>query len=325
MSKKFNNKYLLIAFAALILLFVFVKFYRSVKTESTLKTDIVKIDTVKISKILLYPLSEKGMEIVFSKEGKEWKASNGKITTETQKNTLGNLLYQLIDIKPKRLASRSKDKWAEYQVTDTSAIRVKVFEGEKEVLNLYIGKFTYQQVSDPSGSGRNGVVGTSYVRLADEKEVYAVDGFLSFGFNQPFNSWRNQSFVHFNKSDITKITFRYPGDSSFVAELKAKKWTVNNQPVDSIKLNNYLAMLGNKTASTFDDNYTPVGNSQFQITIEGNNMSNITVDGFAKDNSNFVINSSLNPKSWFTSDTKGLFKEVFVGMKGFMPGKKKQK
>jgi len=77
-------------------------------------------------------------------------------------------------------------------------------------------------------------------------------------------------------------------------------------------------MLSNKTASSFDDDFTPIGNSQYQLVIEGNNMSNITVDGFMKNNDQFVINSSLNSKSWFTSDTKGIFKDVFKGKKEFI-------
>lgn len=322
MSKKFNNSYLLIAFAALILLFVFVKFYRSNKNERTLKTDIVQIDTAKVNKILLYPKSEKGKELIFTKEGKEWKVSNGKISTETEKNAVKGILNQLIEIKAKRLASRTKDKWAEYEVTDTSTTRIKVFEGEKEALNLYIGKFTYQQTDNPYGQGRGGVEGTSYVRLTDEKEVYAVDGFLSFIFNRSFNNWRDQSFIHLNKTDVTKLTFRYPGDSSFVAELKNKKWTANNQPVDSTKMIKYLSMLENKNASSFEDNYTPIGNSQFQLTIEGNNMRSIIVDAFIKDNNNFTINSSLNTKSWFSSDRNGIFKEIFVCKKNFLQRKK---
>lgn len=323
MSKKFNNSYLLIALVALLLLFVFVKYFRSAKTEKTLKTDIVQIDTAKINKILLYPSSEKGKELVFIKEGKDWKVSNGKISKETEKNAVKGLINQLSEIKAKRLASRTKDKWAEYELTDTAATRIRVFEGEKESLNLYIGKFTYQQVNDPYGGGRGNIIGTSYVRLADEEEVYAVDGFLTFIFNKPFNNWRDQSFIRFNKDNVIKLTYRYPGDSSFVVEIRNKKWTANNLPIDSTKIANYLSVLGNKDASSFDDNYTPVGNSQFQLVIEGNNMSSITVDAFAKDNNSLIINSSLNPKSWFTSDRNGIFKEIFVGKKSFMPGKKK--
>ena len=326
MSKKFNNKYLLIAFAALVALFVFVKFYRSVMTERTLKTDIINIDTAKVTRILLYPQAEKGKELVFLKKGTSWSISDGKLETETGKGMVKNILNQLLDIKAKRLVARSKDKWAEYQLTDTSATRIKVFEGDKESLNIYIGKFTYQQSNDPYGGyGRGGgVIGTSYVRLANEKEIYAVDGFLTFAFNQSFNNWRNQTFVELNQSNVSKLTFRYPADSSFVLSKENKKWMVNGAMADSAKVLEYLNSLSNKNASTFDDEFTPIGNSQYQLTIEGNNMSNITVDGFTKSENEFKINSTLNSKAWFSSDRKGLFKDIFKGKKDFMEGKKKK-
>jgi hypothetical protein len=316
MSKKFNNLYLLIVFVALILLFVFVKFFQSVRTEKTLKVEIVQIDTTKVNKILLYPASEKGQEVIFTKEGKEWKVSDGKISKETEKGALKNILTQLQGIRANRLVSRTKDKWAEYQVNDSLATRVKVFEGSKEKLNLYIGKFTYQQANDPYGRG--GVIGTSYVRLADEKEIYAVDGFLTFSFNLGFNKWRNQSFINYNKADITKLTFRYPGDSSFVAQLVDKKWMVNGQPVDSTTLVGYISSLSNKKASTFNDSFSPFGNAQYQLTVEGNNMNTLTVDAFDNGNSNYVINSSLNQKSWFDSDRKGIFSDIFKSKKYFI-------
>lgn len=322
MSRKFNNKYLLVAFVILIVLFVFVKFYKSAKSERTLRADIVQIDTAAVTKILLYPESDKGQEVVFIKEGSNWKVSDGKISAETQKNAVKGIIAQLADIKAKRLAARTKDKWAEYKVNDTTATRVKVYQGEKEKLNIYIGKFTYQQSNDPYGQG--GVIGTSYVRLAGEEEVYAVDGFLTFSFNQTFNKWRNQTLIRFKASDVTKLTFRYPGDSSFVAELKDKKWTVNNQAVDSTNFMNFLSALGNKNASVFDDNFTPLGNSQYQLSIEGNNMSNITVDAFEKSKDVFAINSSVNPKSWFLSDSKGVFIDVFKGKKFFTKTKGKK-
>ena len=321
MSKKFNNKYLIIIFGVLILLFIFVKFYRSVKTERTLKTDIVEVDTAKVDKILLYPSSEKGQELTFIREGNSWTVSNGKIKTETEKNDVTNLLSQLLQIKSKRLVSRSKDKWEEYQLTDTSATRIKVFEGGKEKTDLLIGKFTYQQTRDPYG--RSGITGTSYVRLTSEDEVYANDGFLSFTFNQSFNNWRNQSLISLNKADITRLTFRYPGDSSFVVSFTDKKWMLGNLQADSVKVVNFLNTITNKKASTFDDTFTPVGNSQYQLTIEGNNMSNITIDAFSANGDAFKINSSMNTKSWFSSDAKGLFKDIFKSKKEFIPSGKK--
>ena len=93
---------------------------------------------------------------------------------------------------------------------------------------------------------------------------------------------------------------------------------LGNLQADSVKVANYLNAITNKKASSFDDTFTPVGNSQYQLTIEGNNMSNITIDAFIANGDTFKINSSMNTKSWFSSDTKGLIRDIFKSKREFI-------
>jgi hypothetical protein len=314
MSKKFNNKILLSILAGLVVLFVIVKWYQNPRTESTLNADLVDIDTAKVSKILIYPTSENRQEIKFYKEGKDWKVNKGKLTTDPEQNAVKGLLSTFLEIKVKSLASKDKKKWDEYKVSDTTATRVKVYEGSDLVLDIMIGKFNYQQSRNPYGNmygGNGGVTGTTYVRLKEDNEVYAVDGFLIFTFNQQFNAFRKQTIAKFERAEAEKVTFKYPGDSSYIVELKDKKWLIANDQADSAKVAEYLNTLSYKNASSFDDNYVNSGMPQYQIIIEGKNLKPITIDGYITGNENFIINSSQNPKSWFTTDKKGLFSEVY--------------
>ena len=65
MSKKFDNKILLYILGALIIVFGVVKLYQKKYTENTLNPKIVDIDTAKVTKLLLYPISEKRFEFKF--------------------------------------------------------------------------------------------------------------------------------------------------------------------------------------------------------------------------------------------------------------------
>ncbi len=317
MSSKFDNKYLLVVLVILGAIFVFVKFYKAPKSERTLRTSIVQIDTSKVSKIKILPSSEKGGEVVFQRLGNSWKVGNGIVEAGTGDNVVPNLFTQLLQIKPIRLESRQKESWEEYNLTDSLATRIIVYENDREKLNLYIGKFTYQQTNDPYSGGRGGVKGTSYVRLDGEDEIYAVDGFLTFTFNQPFSSWRDQTFINLRKADITKLTFIYPGDSSFVVALENNKWMLGNQFADSVKVDKYLTSISHKTASAFDDSFDPFGNPTYRLIIEGNNMENIVVNAYRKDEERLVLNSTLNPDSWFESRFDGLFQDIFKGLSHF--------
>jgi len=142
MSKKFNNNILLYTLVILVLIFAVVKLYRWKFTESTLNTKLVEIDTSKVTKLLLYPTSENRSEIKFYKEEKTWKVTKGKIIADLEPNTMQNLINMLLEIKVLRLATHEKTKWAEYNLTDTTATRIKVYQSNKKVLDLYIGKFT---------------------------------------------------------------------------------------------------------------------------------------------------------------------------------------
>ena len=325
MAKKFNNMKLLYVFAALLIVFGIVEWYQKKHTESTLNTNIVQIDTAKVTKVLLYPTSEKSVEIEFRKDGKSWKVIKGKIIAEPAQNMPQALLMMLMEIKIQRLASKDKAKWSEFQVTDTTATKVKVYEGNKLALDLLIGKFTYQRTNNPYGgmNGGGGISGTSYIRLAGEEEIYAIEGFLTFSFNQGFNVFRNQSLAKFDKPNVEKITFKYPGDSSFTLTLsEKKKWIIGNEHTDSAKVSDYLNALANKSGQSFDDNFIASGAPAFEVIVEGKNMKEVTIDGYQKSNDVYVINSNLNPKSYFSSATKGIFSDIFKGKGSFFVKKK---
>jgi hypothetical protein len=238
--------------------------------------------------------------------------------SDAGENSVKGLLAQLLQIKPKRLAARNIDKWEEFHVNDSLATRIKVIEnGNKETLDLMIGKFTYQQSNNPYG-GQGNITGTTFVRLSDENEVYAVDGFVTMSVNREFNSWRNQQIANTRKENITKLIFTYPADTGFIALRNDSIWTVNGIAADSLKMDQFLSSLSYKNSSDFEDGFTPSSNPVFQLTIEGNNFSPISIQGFTLNNDQFVINSSVNPRSYFRSDKEGILTDLFKPLAYFL-------
>jgi hypothetical protein len=100
---------------------------------------------------------------------------------------------------------------------------------------------------------------------------------------------------------------------------------VGSEKADSNKVSDYLNSLAYKNASSFNDNFIPTGASPYQLTVEGNNMKTVTVDAYFLANDNYILNSNQNPKSYFSSNYKGLFTEVFKGRKAFFADVKKKK
>ena len=326
MSKKFNNNTLLIILVALIAVFFLVKWYQKSYTDNTLNANLVQIDTAKVSKIVIYPVVDSRSEIRLFRDGKDWKVAKGNVTSETESNTPTSLLGMLSEIKTKRLASKDKSKWADFNLTDTAATRVKVYEGNDVVLDLLIGRFSYQQGnSQYGGMYGGGGTGTTYVRLNGKNEVYAIDGFLTFSFNQKFSAFRKQTLAKLDMPNITKVTFKYPADSGYVLELRDKSWSIGNIKVDSANVANYLNSVNYKNATSFVDNYSPVGMPACQLTFEGKDMKPLVIDAWMRSNNDYILNSNRNAKSWFGTNNNGLFQELFKGKKYFLDVKKPKK
>ncbi|MFK7907604.1 MAG: DUF4340 domain-containing protein [Chitinophagales bacterium] len=201
MSKKRSSNTLLIAVVGLLAALVALMLLQdSKKGKSSFKEEIVAIDTDAITAVYLYPQSNGGQEVKIAKDG----TGNWTVTDETGATQPGdsakiNGLIGMIEmVKPERVVSKNKDKWAEYQVEGSEATRLKVMEGDKTTLDLFVGKFTVGQPKTPPGGGdprqqmqqqQQRPELTSYVRLEGENEIYAVDGMLSFSFNQGASSF----------------------------------------------------------------------------------------------------------------------------------------
>lgn len=313
MPKKYNNKVLLLILIVLIAGWVLTKLLKSEKNKRSFKTDIVFVDTSSIKSIHLYPQSLNGEEIKFEKKNNRWKTMSGNITDDADINKVESILRQLNDIEATRLVARTEDKWEEYQLTDSLATRLKIInkKGKTEV-DLLLGKFSYQQINPNLQSyNRNNIKGTSYVRLGGEKEIYAVDGFLNMAFNMDFKYWRDQKILRVNKNDINRLSLKYPADSGFVAMLKDSVWVIDSHPADSASIEKYLNNLGYQSGSSFADNFKPQNNPDYQLVIEGNNMTQIVVAGYENTENEVIIHSSLNADSYFNSSYDGVFSKIF--------------
>lgn len=320
MGKKFSNRTLFLLLGGLVVIFVVTNMLRKTSQKSTFKSELVALDSAAVESISIFPATEKGVEIKIVKQDGGWKVSSNGISGDLQEGVIQRILSDLLSIKPKRLAGRSEDQWEKYQLSDSAATRVRVSElGKGQTLDLYVGKFTYQQPQgggNPYG-GQQQIIGTTYVRLAGEKEAYAIDGFLAMTFNQNFNAFRNANFLRSDKESIGKITFSYPADSGFVLAKTAEGWMINEAIADSMAVQNYLGLLNNRPNRDFADSFKPTTNPDYSIVIEGDNMSAINLGCYLAPGGSYFLSSTLNPGVYFSSDSAGIAAQLFLPAQAF--------
>ena len=203
MSKKRSSNTLLIGILGLLVALVALMLLKdSKKGKSTFKEEIVEIDVDAVTAVYLYPQSNGGQEVKLLKDA----TGNWTVIDETgmeqpgDSTRINGLVAAIESIKPQRVVSKNKDKWEEYKVEGSETTRVKVLEGDKTTLDLYVGKFSVGQPKPtPGGNDPRQQMQmqqqqqrpelTSYVRLGGEDAIYAVDGMLSFSFNQGASSF----------------------------------------------------------------------------------------------------------------------------------------
>jgi hypothetical protein len=281
----------------------------------------VDTDTSRITSIVIYPKAEMENAIELKKVSEGWKVISGTDMFPADEMMIKNMLDVLAGLKPQRLTATEKSHWGEYDVTDSSATRVKLYTGKKLATHLYVGRFSYQppKNQNPYNYGQQGTM-TTFVRLADEKSVYAVEGFLGMTFGRNVNDFRNKVVIRCNKDDISRVSFTYPADSSFTLVKEGNQWTVDGLVCDSASVATYLSTISMLTSSDFVDDQVPLSNiADFTLNIEGNNFASpIALKAFRSDSVNkYLISSSLNDGAYFSGKRNDLVDKVFVSKGNF--------
>jgi hypothetical protein len=296
--KKLNNKILIGALVGLVAVFALSRWLRAPGLESNLKKELLSLDTASINEVRIKPANYKPLEVVLKKEGNKWRVFNGQLQAETEIGTVKSMLGVLKDLKVQRLASRKKDKWDTYQVGESGTL-VSVFKDGKQT-DIHFGKSNYDQ----GGA-------TTFVRVGNKDEVYAVEGFLDSHFNRTYNDWRNKTFLRLNQADIAKVIFNYPADSSFVLEKRDSIWYAANQKAEDSEVNSFLRQLAYKTFNDFADRFTSAEKPTATLQIESKNGILATVQGW-KNGEQWIVTSSAQSGVYF-SGSQSVVKDFLIG------------
>ncbi len=321
MYKKLNIKTLAVVLIILLAAVIAVYLSDAKKGERSFRSKMIDADTSRITSIVIYPKAVMEDAIELEKTSDGWRVISGNNMYPADEMMIKNMLTVLAGLKPQRLAATEKSRWGEYDVTDSSATRVKLYTGKKLATQLYVGRFNYQppKNQNPYNYGQQGTMST-FVRLADEKSVYSVEGFLGMTFGRSVNDFRNKVVIRCRKENLSRLSFTYPADSSFTLVKEGNVWTVDGLVCDSASVAAYLNTISMLSSSDFVDDKEPLGAvADFALSVEGNNFeSPIALKAFKTDTVNsYLIASSLNNGTYFSGGRNDLVNKLFVGKNRF--------
>jgi len=284
MLKGFSNITLLAILAVLVGIYLLINFTGGKQRSKSFKSELVKIDTSAVNKIEIEKNNEK---LLIKKESNQWKVrlKSGE-EVKAKASNVKSTLTSLMSIKPSRLAAKEESKWKDYQV-DSAGTRVKVYEDDQLATDIILGRFGVQ--------GRQRY--HTFVRLADDKEVYAANDFMSMSIPTDASGYRDNVLFRLNKDSIDQNFFNYP---DFFVTLQATDdySFINDQRSDSANTAKYLSGLNLVTSTKFYDDTENLNDPAFTVTIKQNNLPDINLLAYQY-GTDWIIHTPNNPEGHF--------------------------
>ena len=309
-----NNRLLLIIFASGLLLFFAGKFIRGTRTAS-FDPLITSVDTNTVDHIKFVSGGTIKEEFELKRSGKTWEAIRGdnKVTADSVR--VKTLLTPLSNLNASRVVTTETAKYAEYEITDEQAGRVTIWEGNKQVADILVGGFRFDQATRTA---------SSYVRKSDRPEVYVIDGFAGMGLKARFDQFRNKQLLNVKPEDVTKLEWSDAVGNKQVLQKEDGAWYyAGMEALDSTSFDAFLSALVATQGSSLSDLSSTDGLTLAEkLSITGNNMTQPTIiSAYAQADtlSPFLIHSTFNPMSIFNSDSVGLYKRIFADLRQFWP------
>jgi hypothetical protein len=311
MFKKFNVKTLSVVFVVLLIFVILSLVFNKSNRSSGFKAELVNVDTSKITSIsIASPGDKENVDLKKTEQG--WKVSIADKWYNANTSQIESLIDQYINLRATRVAAKDKGRWTEFHVNDSLGTRVRVFEGDKITSDIYLGKFSFRQMPNASPYMRQQPQMFTFVRLADEKEVYSTEGMLGMSFNRPASDFRDKKIVAVDKSKVNNITVNTP-QGNFTITQENGSWLLDGLVPDSLSITKYISGLSHLNGANFVDASTlNTSNAAYSLTIQGNGMSPVEVNAFVADSTNgYAIESSLNKGSFFSGNKADVFEKLF--------------
>ena len=313
-----NLKTLSLLFLILIGIVLIINYMDSKKGRSSFTSELTSFDTTQVTRVYIQQKAEQSIEL--QKKNYQWTVlQNGK-EYHANSHLINSILIELSHLKADRKAANDKSKWGKYQVSDSTGTRIHVKSNHNTLADLYLGKFSFKQAPQQNYQNPNQPQGSmiSYVRLAEEKEVYATNSFLAMTLNNQMNQFFDLQMTQIKASDIQSISFNYPGDSSFILEKHNQNWQINGLSADSASVARYLSSISKVNGQDLSLEEAETNKTLYSINIKANNRTqSIDIKAY-QSNGTLFFSSSENNGIFFKDDKNKLFDKFFISQQSLI-------
>ncbi|MBN2543230.1 DUF4340 domain-containing protein [bacterium] len=304
----------IVIFLLLVGIYVLISLFSKGEKTSTVESDILDLDSLKVEYIELNTLLEK---VVLEKKGDMWMVTEpGEY--EANADMVWKLISETVKGEVDDIISENPEKHALFEVDSLNGTRAVIRESGGKSSEFIVGKM------GPNYS-------TTYIREPGSDAVYLVEGRLSQFYKRNASSWRNKDIVKVDKNDIAQIVLLQPESSlkfvrQAVADTLPSVWiaedlntnaTITADPQEIDRLLNSIANFKTNDfvpVSDTDSVSFDFANPQFRVEVTLNDGSLIAFSGVPEDEegNKFVVKRDDKDVlySLYKGSTQRLFKSI---------------
>ena len=232
----------------------------------------------------------------------------GTDSSEVEAEAVRDVLGTVADMRTIQFAGQAESVAARYDLTDSSADRLTLRTPQGPV-ELWVG------------AGGLGEGATTAVRLPQDQDVYTVAGGLGKAADLTYGGWLPKRLVAGDPQHWTRITFRFPNDSSYALERTGDHWSISGVRTDSTRTWRFLRSLSRaRGQEAADPRDTLVAIPGYRVTVTDTTRPDpmVVTVYLVPQEQRFIVRSSLHPQVVMPFDPRTEIPRMFRPPVSFM-------
>lgn len=260
---------------------------------------LVQLDTSAVAHIEIQHVDKK-QDYNLTRQNLQWIVSNQLVSVPALTTPIDHILASFIHVPTDKIMTNNEEEWKIYNVGHEQGYTLHITTDDNQEHIFVIGYLANDDYA--------------FMRLEGDKSVYRIPPEIAIACSKKMSDYRPQQLLQLPEQ-VLSIAYHRP-DTTYTITPTNKGWVnnISKKVIDSIAIQKYLASISPLHSQQFVDNFDETSPHLFthkSIQFKGEQDS-ITIYCYRDTTREqpFIFHSGINERSWFISDSSGLYKTV---------------
>lgn len=280
------TKTLAIVFAGSVALALAASWSWSSSSSAAFQDELLSVDTSAVQAVRIERGTAPSIRLERAANGWSVAPSDASTSYPASPQAIRDLFDTLPTLQVEAVTTRQTEKHARYGVDSTGTTLTMLGADDEPLGKLVVGRTQMQQVQqqgprqNPMRRAQPGGTPITYVRTPDRPDVYSVEQPLESVVRRDVEDWRARQLWTVDRSDIQRVDFRFPADSSFTMQRAASPdsvstaapdtWLSDGDTLETTAVSSVLQVLSAPEADGFVDDTDPndFGEARYTVRLQ---------------------------------------------------------